>query len=102
MNSSNLRTLSSNLALSFFRPLISMFNLSIMASLLFSLMRSNDSSMLGGVESALGFFGWLGVAGECIACFTPDSGDSIAAFEQDGTASVACASRHDAEIKRSK
>ncbi len=76
------------------------FNVSIMASLPFSLMRSNDSSKLGDVESALGFFAWLGVAGECIACFIPDGGDG-GAFERDGT-SVACASRHDAKIKRSK
>ena len=100
MNSSNLRTFSSNLALSFFKPLISVFYFSIMLSFCFAFMREKPSSKPGDADGQSGkpgdageldldLFGSLEAAGDSIKCFLCGGGDANRSF--------ACTSHHEAE-----
>jgi hypothetical protein len=75
-----------------------MFNLSIMASFSFAFMREKPSSKpvpLGVAgELDLDLFESLEAAGEPIECFLCGGGDENCSFEEDETASFACALHH--------
>jgi hypothetical protein len=98
MKSRSAWTFLSKLSLALFRSLISCCNVSITLSFSFAFMREKPSSKpvpLGVAgELDLDLFESLEAAGEPIECFLCGGGDENCSFEEDGTASFACALHH--------